>query len=324
MVGGARYGKAEAKAASRELLRGTITALCTPVDEDGQIDEAGLRHDLRHCIDVIKSDGIYLHGYYGHFWLLTSAQRRQATEIALNEIAGAVPIINRCAHPSPQEAVELALHAQNLGADFISLVIPQFGGAYDSLLIDYFAYIAERIELGITIFNTDQAGYTLTPELMARLADIPNVCALKNGLSLEHTDKVRALVGDSIVVIDPNEENFLRNMLEHGQSAIYTGTNMMFDNANATPMRDYVHAFLDGRPDDAKKLYEDMQPIRDLHHRWVLEPWGSTGLCPVSVVKYWSSVNGMTGGPTPRPLPNLLSQEDKDKLRAEMADVRLV
>lgn len=323
-MSGARYSKDQAKAAARELLRGTITAICTPVGESGEIDEAGLRHDLRHCIDVIKSDGIYLHGYYGQFWLETSEQRRRATEIAVNEIAGAVPIINRCAHASPQEAIDLALHAQGLGVDFISLVIPQFGGAYDSLLVDYFAMIADEIELGITIFNTDQAGYSLTPTLMARLADIPNVCALKNGLPLEHTDKVREIVGDSIVVIDPNEENFLHNMLTHGQAAIYTGTNMMFDSAKATPMRDYVHAFLEGRPEDAKKLYEDLQPVRDMHRRWVLEPWLNSGLCPVSTVKYWTSQMGMTGGPTPRPLPDLLSPEDKDHLHADLVQVGLI
>lgn len=192
----AKYLKAEAKSAARELLRGIITALCLPVDEHGEVDEAGLRHDIRHCIDVIRAHGLYVNGYYGHFWLLSSEQRKRVVEIAVDEVAGAVPIINRCAHPSPFEAIELARHSQEIGVDFISLVIPQFGGAHGDILIGYFAMIAREIELGITIFNTDQAGYVLTPEMMARLAEIPNVCALKNGMRLDHTTRIRQLVGD--------------------------------------------------------------------------------------------------------------------------------
>jgi 4-hydroxy-tetrahydrodipicolinate synthase len=317
----AKYGKGDAKAVAREVLRGIFTALCLPVDERGGVDEAGFRHDLRHCIDVIRADGLYINGYYGHFWLLSSEQRRRVIEIAVDEAAGAVPIINRCAHPSPAEAIALARHSQELGVDFISLVIPQFGGAHESILLGYFAMIAREIDLGITIFNTDQAGYTLSPEMMARLAEIPNVCALKNGMRLEHTARVRELVGDSIVVVDPDEENLMVNMAEGGQKTIYTGTNMMFDSAAATPMRDYVHAALAGRFDEARRLFERMQPARDLHHRWVLEPWGKMGVCPVSVVKYWTQQLGMAGGPTPEPLPDLLSADDKKRFLDELSEI---
>ena len=320
----AKYLKAEAKSAARELLRGIITALCLPVDEHGEVDEAGLRHDIRHCIDVIRAHGLYVNGYYGHFWLLSSEQRKRVVEIAVDEVAGAVPIINRCAHPSPFEAIELARHSQEIGVDFISLVIPQFGGAHGDILIGYFAMIAREIELGITIFNTDQAGYVLTPEMMARLAEIPNVCALKNGMRLDHTTRIRQLVGDAIVVVDPNEENLMTNMAEYGQQAIYTGTNMMFDSGAATPMRDYVELALAGRLDEARLVHDAMQPARDLHHRWVLEPWGRMGVCPVSVVKYWTKQMGMTGGPTPEPLPDLLSDQDKGRLRTELTDIGLV
>ena len=298
--------------------------MCLPCDRSGRIDEAGFRSDIRYCLDVLGSHGLYVHGYYGHFWLLTSEQRRRVIEIAVDEVDGAVPIISRCAHPSPYEAIELARHSQEVGADFISLVIPQFGGAHEDLLFGYVSMIAREIELGITIFNTDQAGYTLTPEMMARMAEIPNVCALKNGLDLTHTDRVREIVGDSIVVVDPNEENLMRNMAEGGQQAIYTGTNMMFDSARATPMRDYVEAALDGRMDEARKLSEAMQPARDVHHRWILESWGKMGLCPVSTVKYWTGLMGMAGGPAPEPLPELLSDEERQQLRSDLVEVGLI
>lgn len=319
-----KYSKKDAKDVAREKIRGVITAPCTPIDERGEVDEAGLRHDIRYCLDELKIDGLYINGYYAHFWLATSEQRKRVIEIAVEEIDGRVPIINRCAHASPLEAINLAKHCQDLGVDFISLVIPQFGGAHKDILLGYFAMIAEEIELGISIFNTDQAGYNISPELMAELAEIPNVCALKNGLPLEHTNQIRSIVGNSIVVIDPEEERFFVNMSEHGQQAVYGGSNMMMDSHGSTGMLDYVHAGLRGDLDEARRLHDAIQPLRDLHHRWVLEPWWSMGLCPISTIKYWTGLLGMTGGPTPRPLPDLLSEQDKEKLRAEMEEVGLL
>src|ERR1700675_1149965 len=118
----AKYGRSEAKAAAKAMIRGVFCAPCTPVDDRGEIDEAGLRHDIRYLIDVLDVDGLYMNGYYGHFWLLSSAQRRRVIEITVDEAHSAVPIIDRCAHPSPHEAIALARHSQDLGVDFISLV----------------------------------------------------------------------------------------------------------------------------------------------------------------------------------------------------------
>jgi hypothetical protein len=47
-------------------------------------------------------------------------------------------------------------------------------------------------------------------------------------------------------------------------------------------------------------------------------------VCPISTIKFWTQQLGMTGGPTPRPLPDLLSVQDKVRLRQEMADVGLI
>lgn len=299
----ANYSKSEAKDYARQTLRGVFSAFCMPETADGQIDEAGLRHDIRHYVDVIKAAGLYIHGFYGNYWLLTVAERKRVMEIVADENAGRLPIVCRCAHQSLRDTLDLIQHAEANGADFISLVGPAFGGLTEPMIYEYFERVAASTNLGISVFNTPQAGYVISPQLMARLADIPNVCALKNGVREPgHTDEVRRLAGDRIVVVDPYEEHFLDSMTNHGQQVIYTGTNYMYDSAAATPMRDYVQAGLNGDVARAAELYAKMQPIRDLHEQWVLEPWRRHALCPVSTIKYWGSELGLTGGPVRPPL----------------------
>lgn len=318
-----RYSRSEAKDYAKERLRGVFSAFCLPDTPDGGIDEAGLRRDLRHYIDTIRSGGLYVHGFYGNFWLLTSAERRRVTEIVEDENRGALPVITRCAHQSLKETVELIRHAEEHGSDFISLIGPAFGGASDDMVFEYFETVAASTNLGLSIFNTPQAGYVISPRLMARLADIPNVCALKNDIDMAHTIEVRNLVGDRIVVVDPSEETMLLSMAMFGQKVIYTGTNYMYDSATATPMRDYVEAGLRGDFRSAAELYYRAEPVRELHRRWVLEPWKRQGLCPISTIKFWTQQLGLTGGPVRAPLPEFPS-ERAEQLRGEMEAIGLV
>jgi 4-hydroxy-tetrahydrodipicolinate synthase len=320
----AEYTVTEAKEYAKEKLQGIFSAFCLPEQEDGTVDEAGLRRDIRHYVDVIRSGGLYLHGFYGNYWLLTLPERKRAMEIVAEENNGRIPIVCRCAHQSMRDTIDLIQHAEANGADFISLLGPAFGGAAEAIVFEYFETVATATRLGISIFNTPQAGYVISPELMARLADIPNVVALKNGiLDRGHTNRIRDLVGERIVVVDPYEETFLESLRQRGQRGIYTGTNYMYDSAKATPMRDYTMAALAGDHATATKLFDAMQPIRDLHTKWVLEPWRSQALCPISAIKFWGSQLGVTGGPVRRPLPRF-PEADARQLQVEMRAVGLI
>jgi 4-hydroxy-tetrahydrodipicolinate synthase len=264
-----------------------------------------------------------VHGFYGNFWLMTSEERQRVMEIVADENRGEVPIICRCAHQSLKETIVLMQHAEAHGADFISLIGPAFGAASEGMIYEYFERVAASTNLGLSIFNTPQAGYVISPQLMARLADIPNVSALKNDINMLHTIQVRELVGNRIVVVDPSEETFLINLTQFGQKVIYTGTNYMYDSATATPMKDYVQAALVGDFRRAAELYYKMEPIRELHRRWVLGPWKRDALCPISTIKFWTEQLGLTGGPVRPPLPPFPVPEAA-RLRAEMEAVGLV
>jgi 4-hydroxy-tetrahydrodipicolinate synthase len=321
----AAYGKHEAKQVARERLRGMVTAICLPVDREGEIDEAGLRHDVRYCLDVLRSKGLYVNGYYAHYWLLTSAQRRRVTEIVVDEVDGAVPIINRIASESPGEAIAYAEHAQAVGADFVSLIPPLFGGpegVNKELLLRYFRMIADQVEIGISFFNTIRVGYTLPPQVIAEIAEIPNVAVLKNGMPVEHTREVLDLVGDGLLVTDPNEERW-EAMIDVGQTLFFTGNNQMLDSPRAQPLYDIAEAAYDGRREDAHRIWQELEPVRAVHAKWVRGPWQATNLIPIATIKHWSSLLGMTGGPVPDPLPKL-SDQQKDQLRSDLEGAGLL
>jgi dihydrodipicolinate synthase/N-acetylneuraminate lyase len=97
----------------------------------------------------------------------------------------------------------------------------------------------------------------------------------------------------------------------------------MFDSAAATPMRDYIEAGLAGDFRRCAELYYKAEPIRQLHHKWVLEPWKRDGLCPISTIKSWTTNLGLTGGPVRPPLPSFPANQAA-QLQKEMRAVGLV
>lgn len=316
----AKYTANEAKDAAREMLEGIWVAYCVPETPSFEIDEAALRRDIRRYIDVLGVGGLYVHGFFGNFWLMTIEERKRVTEISIDEAGGEVPVSIRCAHASLKDAIDLVRHAEASGADLISLVGPAMADGSEAMIRSYVEEIAAATNLGISLFNTEQAGYTMRPEFIAELATIPNVAAIKSGTGEEDTATIRQLVGDSIVVIQPGEKHLLENMREHGQRAIYTGANMMYDNGEVNRMRDYVAAALAGDFDTATRLFGELDPVRQLHEEWITVPWRQRGLCPVARVKYWSEVNGLSGGPARPPLDNL-TEEDKAEFRDKLSAI---
>ena len=323
----AEYTRDEAVAWAKENMRGRIfPPICLPETPDGVIDEAGLRHNVRHCLDVCRSGGLYINGFYSHWWLQTIEERKRVIEIVTDEVKNDdVVIICRCAHQGLQETIELVKHAESAGAHIISLLPPFFGhgGAGASQVVqNYFAAVAQETNLGLSIFNTRRTGYVLSPEELAHLGEIPNVVALKNTEPLAHTMKVRELAGDDVIVVDPSESNFLINMLHFGQNFIYTPTSFLADSAKSQPLRAYMDAGLQGDAARAAKGFSEMEPIRELIRTGIRDPFEATGHPPVAATKLWTEQLGMKGGRVRPPLPDLTSEE-KDALLADLDAVGL-
>lgn len=323
-----KYKRNEAKEWALENIRGIYVTMCTAekFDEDTRefvLDEEGIRNDVNHLINVCKVSGFFLMGLYGNFYAFTVEERKRITEIVADENRGRVPIVCNCEHETLRDTVELMLHAENAGVDLISLTGPRFGGNSTSIAevaLEYFQYAASKINIGLIIDNIYYVGYLMSPELMAQCADIPNVSIIKNVAPMAHTIRLRDLVGNKLIVIDPTEENLLVNMVQFGQKAVMNGTAMMYDSANDTPMKDYVDAALCGEYKKAAELYYGMQPLRDVYEKWVRIPWDTNSRMPLPAVKFWSHQLGLTGGPT-RPPSLKLSENDREGLLADLKAV---
>lgn len=318
------YRRSEAKEAARARFRGVWAAMTTPFTRDGEVDAAGLRHNMRHLTGGLHIDGVFCTGVMGEFWSLTVAERERIVEIVVEEARGKCLVIAHTAHHSAHETVALTRHAQDVGADFAILMNPYYPPANEAMIYEWFAFVSARTDIGLWMFDTGYAGYGLSAELTARIAALENVCGIKIVRPMDHYAAVRRLCGDAIVMSQPSEADWLMLMRDHGQRVhMSSPTPYLYQTPAWLPMREYTELGLQGRFDGAAAIAQELQPLRALHDRWLRARWLDERIIPIAYLKAWSELLGMAGGPVRPPLLPVTDAE-RDALRADLEGAGLL
>ena len=211
-----KYSRADAKAYARANLRGIWAAALTPFRPDLSVDEAGFLANLRHWTGPLGIDGIFVGGKQGEFFSMSVPERKRLFELGIQGTAGRGATIMSCSDQNMDVVLDLAHHAQAIGADFIVVHAPvlHFVHGQDEILFDYYRRISEQLDIGIAMWSHSDSGYLMSPELCARIAELPNIVAIKYSVLREMYTRLTRLVGDKLIVSTASEEEWLDNILE--------------------------------------------------------------------------------------------------------------
>ena len=164
---------------------GTMPANLLPFTADLAIDEAAYRTHLRWLVDTPGVTGIVANGHASEVSSLSRDERKRSLAIALDEIAGACPVIAGVYSDGTAEAVELARDAGAAGAAGVLVFPPTLfmWGAQvkPDMVVRHFSEIAAGADLPIIVFEYPPAsGIGYAPETLARLCEIPQVAGVKD------------------------------------------------------------------------------------------------------------------------------------------------
>lgn len=133
------------------------------------MDRDALRRVVRYAL-ACGSHGVVAFGLAGEVLKLSADERRDLTDVILDEVAGAVPVFVGAGAPSVRASIELAQHAERAGADCIVLPAPMGGSVGDVALVEYFATIAASVSVPVMIQDAPAyLGVGLGPELVKRV-----------------------------------------------------------------------------------------------------------------------------------------------------------
>jgi 4-hydroxy-tetrahydrodipicolinate synthase len=164
---------------------GIMPANLLPFTADLEIDEGAYRRHLRWLADVRGVTGIVANGHAAEVSSLDREERKRALAIALDEVGDACPVVAGVYTDGTREAVALALDAKALGAAGILVFPPTpfMWGAQlkPEMVLRHYTEIADKADLPMVAFEYPPAsGIGYAPETLARIAQIPQVVAVKD------------------------------------------------------------------------------------------------------------------------------------------------
>jgi 4-hydroxy-tetrahydrodipicolinate synthase len=301
------YAKSEAKDHARAHLRGIWAAALMPFSEELSMNEMGLRRNLRHWVDDLGIDGVFIAGKQSEFFSMSVAERKRAFEITVDEVGGRAGVIASCSDQNMDVVIELAKHAQAVGADYIVVHAPvlHFLHQQDETLYQYYKTISQRIDIGIAMWSHPDSGYLMSPELCARIAELPNIVAIKYSVPREMYARLTRLAGDKLIVSTASEEEWFDNIVELGwRLYLCSSPPYLFQTKIDRRMRDYTDLAFAGEVGKAKAIRDSLNPVREAFRR------SRPPEKPPSHSKYWQELLGQIGG---RVRPPMLELTDAEK-----------
>ncbi len=164
------------KAQLANTLSGIVTVLNTPFTGSNEIDEPGLRANVRRALAAGVS-GFLVPAMAGEVSRLSATERTELVKIVLDESAGTVGVVGGASASTQLERIELAGELVALGCSAVLVALPyQDDVSYSRQL----RQLAHEIDAPLMIQDWDPHGYGAPTELLAKLfEELPSFASVK-------------------------------------------------------------------------------------------------------------------------------------------------
>ncbi len=291
------------------MFKGSLVALITPMRADGSVDEKAYAEFVDWQIKE-GTHGLIPVGTTGESPTLSHHEHKRVVEIAIEVSAGRVPIIAGAGSNSTAEAIELARHAKEAGADATLVVTPYYNKPTQEGMFLHFSAIADAVDIPMIIYNIPPRSVVdMSVETMARLAKHKNIVGVKDATAnLVRPLHTKLACGDDFCMLSGEDHTALSFNAAGGVGCISV-------TANVAPRlcSDMQTAWMEGRHADAMAIQYRLVPLHDAL-------FSETSPGPV---KFAASLLGKTSEHCRLPLAPLMAPT-RERVKAAMTAVGLL
>lgn len=239
-------------------FKGSITALVTPF-KDGVLDEDCFRQLVQRQLDE-GTHGLVPVGTTGESPTLSHEEHKRVVELCIELAGGKVPIIAGAGSNCTAEAIELAQHAESVGADAVLVVTPYYNKPTQEGLYQHYKAINDAIKTPIFIYNIPgRSVVDMSLDTMARLFALDNIVGVKDATGdLSRVPKQRRIVGEDFIQLSGEDATALGFNVHGGVGCISV-------TANVAPKlcSDFQSACLAGDCHTALQLLDKLMPLHE-------------------------------------------------------------
>jgi len=191
-------------------FKGVYVAMYSAYNEKGEVDRERVKR-LAGYYAGTGVKGLYVGGSSGEGMLQTSDERKAVLEAVMEEVKGELTIIVHAGANSTRESVEIAMHAEQCGADAVSAVPSIYYRLSDAAVERHWQAMIDSTGLPFIIYNIPQlTGFQLSAELCSRMAAQEKVIGVKmSGDSAFELQQLKEAGGGDFLVFNGPDEQFL-------------------------------------------------------------------------------------------------------------------
>lgn len=233
------------------MLGAVLTAIVTPFDRSGAVDDVAYRALVRHLL-ASGSDGIVVAGTTGEASTLTDDERIALFRSTRDEVGDGASMVAGTGSNDTAHSVHLTTVARDIGADAVLVVTPYYNKPPAEGIRRHVAAIAE-VGLPVVLYNIPgRTALNMSPDLIADLARIPGVVALKQ--ANPDLGETRAVVERTDLAVYAGNDDMLMPVLEMGGAGVISVASHLV----GARMQDMVSAMSAGDAAGARAIDESL------------------------------------------------------------------
>ena len=295
-------------------FQGAITALITPMKENGDVDYDAFRRLIQFQI-AEGIDGLVPLGTTGETPTLDDDEEELLIKTAVDEVKGRIPLIIGAGSNDTRHMKGYVKRAKDLGADAALVVTPYYNKPNDDGLLRHFE-AASSVGIPIIVYNiASRTGRNIPASLMEKIAEMPNIAGVKesSGDLAQMADMIN-LIGmkrkntDNPFWVISGDDGFALPLMALGGEGVIS----VISNLVPARVKALTKACLEENFVEARKIHFELAPL-------VKAAFVETNPAPIKLAMSWA---GLPGGPTRLPLGSL-SQSSVSVLKAALKSMGL-
>ena len=180
-------------------FRGIIAYPITPFDENEKVDIPLFKHLVERLI-ISGSHGIAPLGSTGVMPYLSDEEKEAVTEATLQQVKGRIPTLVGVSNLTTEKTIHHAQFAEKAGADAVMIIPMSYWKLTDDEIVTHYDAVANKISIPIMAYNNPAtSGVDMSPALLKRLLEIPNVTMIKESTGdIQRMHYLRRELGEEV------------------------------------------------------------------------------------------------------------------------------
>lgn len=231
--------------------------MVTPMRPDESVDLEKAKELARFLVDH-GSDGLVVCGTTGESPTLTADEKLSLFEAVVEAVGDRATVIAGTGSYNTHESVSLTAKASSTGVDGVMLVVPYYNKPPQEGLYQHFRKVSEATELPVMLYNVPpRTSRNLEPETVARLAELPNIVAIKEAAGdMEQVSRLKARLPESFAIYS-GEDSLTLPMLSLGAVGVVS----VASHVVGETIKEMIQAFRSGDTDAARACHDRLMPV---------------------------------------------------------------